>query len=96
MFKKEQKLERYYVDADGSLSYVHNKGDPKVRCTLMHVKTGGTFRYKTLSNNELKNVFCPEGGDDSPSSPGSSPGSSPHVAASNRASRRQLYSQRNN
>ena len=58
-YKKEKKLERFYTDADGTLSYVHNEGNIKKRCTSFYVKSGKVFTLKTCTNEELRKIFHP-------------------------------------
>ena len=59
-YKKAKKLERYFTDDDGSISYVHNEGDPKKRCTSIRINSGSSFYLKTFNSLELRAIFSPD------------------------------------
>ena len=60
-YKKEKHIEKYYCDADGTLSFVLNEGDNKTRCTSTYKKVNNIFRIKTLTNEELKQLLLLDG-----------------------------------
>ena len=68
-YKREKKIERYYSDMDGTLSYILNEGDRRTRCTSIHQKDSDGFHMKTFSNEELRLKFFPgDNADESSSS----------------------------
>ena len=58
-YRKELKIERFYADADGTLSFMLNAKDNKTRITSNNIKNDNSFDIRTHTNEELRKIFYP-------------------------------------
>ena len=59
--RKELKLEKFYSDSNGSLSFILNAKDPITRITSLSIREGNSnsFHLKTFSPDELRSTLFP-------------------------------------